>query len=107
MTSKIAIITGGSRGLGANAALKLAARNTDLIITYKQDSAAANAVVAQAIKLGAKAVALQFDAGSEVTKPDHVVRWINGQYIATLNIAGPRESKYPAERGGMTPNIRL
>ena len=40
MTRKIAIITGGSRGLGANAALKLATRNTDLIITYKQNKAA-------------------------------------------------------------------
>ena len=69
MTRKIAIITGGSRGLGANAALKLAARNTDLIITYKQDSTSANAVVAQAVELGAKAVALQLDAGSTAGIP--------------------------------------
>jgi len=33
---------------------------------------------------------------TEVTKPDHVVRWINSQYISSLNIAEPRESKYPA-----------
>jgi len=64
MTRKIAIITGGSRGLGANAALKLAARDTDLILTYKKDSDAANAVVARAAELGAKAVALQLDTGS-------------------------------------------
>ncbi len=69
MTRKIAIITGGSRGLGANAALKLAARNTDLIITYKQDITSANAVVAQAVELGAKAVALQLDAGSTAGIP--------------------------------------
>ncbi len=70
MTRKIAIITGGSRGLGANAALKLAAaRNTDLIITYKQDRTSANAVVTQAVELGAKAVALQLDAGSTAGIP--------------------------------------
>ena len=63
MPRKIAIITGGSRGLGANAALKLAARGTDLIITYKQDSASASSVVAQVVALGAIAVALQLDAG--------------------------------------------
>lgn len=47
------------------------------------------------IKHGKPFLIVQLDA-SEVTKPDHVVRWINGQYITTLNIAGPRESKYPA-----------
>lgn len=58
MPRKIAIITGGSRGLGANAAVKLAARNTDLIITYKQNSTAADEIVGQVTTLGAKAVAL-------------------------------------------------
>lgn len=69
MSRKIAIITGGSRGLGANAALKLAARDTDIIITYKQNSDDANAVVAKAVELGAKAVALQLDSGSIVGIP--------------------------------------
>jgi hypothetical protein len=27
--------------------------------------------------------------------PAHVIRWIEGQYIQTLNVAGPRESKFP------------
>ena len=31
----------------------------------------------------------------EIIKPEHVVRWIEGQLISTLNVAGPRESKYP------------
>ena len=95
MTRKIAIITGGSRGLGANAALKLAGRNTDLIITYKQDSTAANAVVAQAIGLGAKAVALQFDAGSIACIPafskqvqDTLALWGTEQFDIFINNAG-------------------
>ena len=85
----------GSRGLGANAALKLAARNTDLIITYKQDSAAANAEVAQAIKLGAKAVALQFDAGSIAGIPvfskqvqDNLALWGADRFDILINNAG-------------------
>jgi len=69
MSRKTAIITGGSRGLGANAAIKLAGRDTDLIITYKQDRAAAAAVIAQSTAKGAKAVALRFDAGSVAAIP--------------------------------------
>ncbi len=95
MTRKIAIITGGSRGLGANAALKLAARNTDLIITYKQDSTSANAVVAQAVELGAKAFALQLDAGSTAGIPvftqhvkDTLTQWGADRFDILVNNAG-------------------
>jgi len=95
MTRKIAIITGGSRGLGANAALKLAARNTDLIITYKQDSASANAVVAQAVELGAKAVALQLDACSTAGIPvfteqvkGTLTQWGTDRFDILVNNAG-------------------
>jgi hypothetical protein len=48
-----------------------------------------------AVKHGKPCLIVQLDV-PEVTKPDHVVRWIDGQYISNLNIAGPRESKYPA-----------
>ncbi len=34
-TNKIALITGGSRGLGKNAALKLASKGNDVIVTYR------------------------------------------------------------------------
>lgn len=61
MTNKIAIITGGSRGLGKNAALKLASQGVDLIITYRSQQAEADAVVAQAQKLGVQAAAVQLD----------------------------------------------
>jgi len=45
--TKIALITGGSRGLGRNAALKLAARGVDIILTYRSRADEAAAVVAQ------------------------------------------------------------
>ena len=37
MTQRIALVTGGSRGLGKNAALKLAAKGTDIILTWRSN----------------------------------------------------------------------
>jgi len=59
MNQKIALITGGSRGLGRNAALKLAERGVDIILTYRSQESEAQAVVAEINKSGAKAVALK------------------------------------------------
>lgn len=62
-TSKIALITGGSRGLGRSAALHLARQGVDVIITYRSQKAEADAVVAEIAALGAKGAALQLDVG--------------------------------------------
>ncbi len=58
----IALITGGSRGLGKNIAEQLADRGTDVILTYRSNEEAAHAVVAELEKKGRKAAALRFDA---------------------------------------------
>lgn len=63
MNSKIAIITGGSRGLGKSMALHLAQKGVDVIITYNTKAEEAQAVVAQVEKIGQKAVALQLNVG--------------------------------------------
>ena len=63
MTRKIALITGGSRGLGRNAALHLAAQGVDVIVTYRSQAGEAAAVVAEAERLGARAAALPLDTG--------------------------------------------
>jgi NAD(P)-dependent dehydrogenase (short-subunit alcohol dehydrogenase family) len=42
---RIALVTGASRGLGRSAALKLAARGVDVILTYKDSEAEAEAAV--------------------------------------------------------------
>ena len=60
---KIALITGGSRGLGKSMSLHLAEKGRDIILTYHSKKAEAEAVVSQIEKLGRKAVALQLDAG--------------------------------------------
>ncbi len=60
----IALITGGSRGLGKNTALKLAEKGNDVILTYRSQQAEAQAVVAQIEKLGRRAMALPLDVGN-------------------------------------------
>lgn len=61
MNCKIAIVTGGSRGLGKNTAITLAKKGVDVIITYHSKKAEADQVVAEIEQLGQKAVALQLD----------------------------------------------
>jgi NAD(P)-dependent dehydrogenase (short-subunit alcohol dehydrogenase family) len=58
---KIALITGGSRGLGRNAALHLARKGVDVILTYRSQRAEAESAVAEIVALGGRAVALQLD----------------------------------------------
>lgn len=62
-TTRIALITGASRGLGRNAALKLAESGIDVILTYKGNEKEAHTVVKQIEALGRRAVALQLDVG--------------------------------------------
>lgn len=64
MNTKIALITGGSRGLGKSAALKLAAQGVDVILTYRDKEQEAAAVVATIEAGGGKAAALQLDVGN-------------------------------------------
>ncbi|MBB6128964.1 SDR family NAD(P)-dependent oxidoreductase [Mucilaginibacter lappiensis] len=62
-TNKIALVTGGSRGLGKNAAQHLAKKGIDVIITYRSKKEEAEEVVASIEKSGQKAAALQLDTG--------------------------------------------
>lgn len=64
MNRKIAIVTGGSRGLGKNAIEKLAKNNVDIILTYHSQADAAQAVVQSVEAQGGKAVALQLNTGA-------------------------------------------
>lgn len=60
---KIALVTGGSRGLGKNMAIALANKGIDVVLTYNSKQDEANAVVAEIEKLGNKAAALQLNTG--------------------------------------------
>jgi NAD(P)-dependent dehydrogenase (short-subunit alcohol dehydrogenase family) len=59
--NKIALITGGSRGLGKNMALAIARKGIDTIITYNSNKAAADEVLEEIRSMGRKAAALQLD----------------------------------------------
>ncbi|MGY3087769.1 NAD(P)-dependent dehydrogenase (short-subunit alcohol dehydrogenase family) [Hymenobacter sp. UYAg731] len=63
-TSKIALVTGGSRGLGKNMALALAQKGISVILTYHSQQAEAAGVVAEIQALGQQAAALQLDASN-------------------------------------------
>jgi len=60
-SNKIALITGGSRGLGRAIALQLARDGADIILTYRERQAEGEAVAAEVRALGRKAALLQLD----------------------------------------------
>jgi len=96
MTRKLALITGGSRGLGRNAALHLAAQGVDVVLTYRSQSAEAAAAVAEIERLGGRAAALALDTGEVARFADfaaalrQVLRevWQREQFDFLINNAG-------------------
>lgn len=66
-SSRIALVTGGSRGLGRSVALKLAERGTDVILTFNSRETEAQDAVRAIRQLGRRAIALQLDVGDSAT----------------------------------------
>ncbi|WP_437919887.1 SDR family NAD(P)-dependent oxidoreductase [Sphingobacterium sp. LRF_L2] len=60
-TEKIALVTGGSRGIGRDIAIKLAEKGNDVVITYNQNREKAEEVVTQIQAIGQKCWALSLD----------------------------------------------
>lgn len=95
-TNKIALITGGSRGLGRNTALQLAKSGTDIVLTYLSREAEAQEAVAEITKMGRKAIALQLDTSKTSGFPDFVAllkvklqeEWSATQFNYLINNAG-------------------
>jgi NAD(P)-dependent dehydrogenase (short-subunit alcohol dehydrogenase family) len=68
--SKTILVTGGSRGIGRAVCLIAAKRGWSIAVNYRQERTAAEAVVAEANRAGAKAIAIPGD----VAREDDVVR---------------------------------
>ncbi len=95
-TSRIALVTGASRGLGRSIALALARQGTDVLLTYKSNEAEAQQVAAQIQALGRRAVALQLDVGDSAGFPAFAQRvrealratWQRERFDQLVNNAG-------------------
>ncbi|SHH34371.1 NAD(P)-dependent dehydrogenase, short-chain alcohol dehydrogenase family [Chryseolinea serpens] len=72
--NKIALITGGSRGLGKNMALKLAETGNDVLITYNSNKQEAESVVAEVRARGRKSAELQLNVSDSKTFDDFFKR---------------------------------
>jgi 3-oxoacyl-[acyl-carrier protein] reductase len=64
LEGKVALVTGGSRGIGAAITLRLAADGAKVAVNYNNDKGAAEKIVAEATGLGAKAVAFKANVSS-------------------------------------------
>ena len=92
---KIALVTGGSRGLGKNTALKLAEHGNDVILTYRSSRAEAEAVVKEIERLGRRGAALPLDveiastfAGFAAKLRDALKAWQKDRFDFLVNNAG-------------------
>lgn len=96
MSERIAIVTGGSRGLGKNAALKLAEKGVGILLTWNSGEQDALEVVREIEQKGGKAAALQLNVG-DVASFEHFARqvqetlqqqWQRDSFDYLLNNAG-------------------
>lgn len=74
---KIALVTGGSRGLGKNMAIALAKKGIDVVITYNSNKEAADNVVKEINGLGQNAAAFQLDT-SNTSSFDNFMKQVTG-----------------------------
>jgi NAD(P)-dependent dehydrogenase (short-subunit alcohol dehydrogenase family) len=103
--STISLVTGGSRGLGRNAAVAIARHGGDVILTYRSGADAAQGVVAEIEALGRRAVALQLEAGDVSTFPTFAesvrtalkTTWGRDRFDHLVNNAGHGEMASLAE----------
>lgn len=96
MINKIAVVTGGSRGLGRDMAISIAKKNIDVILTYNSNKESAEEVVVEVEKSGQKAYAIKFDV-SDLKSYDNFIseiktvlktKWNSDKFDFLINNAG-------------------
>ncbi|GAB1817650.1 SDR family NAD(P)-dependent oxidoreductase [Herbidospora sp. RD11066] len=104
---KIAVVTGGSSGIGRSAAIQIARRGAGVVLTYNTGRERAHDVVAEIEKEGGTAVALRLDTGDTAAFPafrDDLARalrtmWQRDTFDGLVNNAGFGEMSMFGETG--------
>ncbi|KPQ01633.1 3-oxoacyl-ACP reductase family protein [Marinobacter sp. HL-58] len=95
LKGKVAIVTGGSRGIGREIALQLARRGADVAVNYRSRSADADDVVKELEDLGIRSMAVQADL-SDMSAARNLIRKVNedwGRVDILINNAGITRDK--------------
>lgn len=95
LSGKIALVTGGSRGIGKETALELGKKGADVVVTYRAQAEAAAETVAELEALGVRAAALQVDLNGTAGLDDLVAAfeaqlsaWGRSDFDILVNNAG-------------------
>lgn len=90
LTNKVAIVTGGSRGIGAAIALELAKNGAKVVINYNRSAGSAEQVIEGIKKIGGEAYAVQADVSNSEESENLVKETINhfGRLDILINNAG-------------------
>lgn len=102
MANKIALVTGGSRGLGKDMALSIAKKGLGVIITWRNNEAQANDVVSEIEAAGGKAASLQLDTNNIKSFDNFILqvknilqeKWNTHHFDYLINNAGIGGTKF-------------
>jgi 3-oxoacyl-[acyl-carrier protein] reductase len=98
-TARRAIVTGASRGIGAAIARELASRGAHVVVNYRRDEVAAQAVVASIVAAGGTASACRFDVADAEATAASLAALVaeGGPFDIVVNNAGiTRDAPFPA-----------
>ena len=90
MSEKLALVTGGSRGIGKACALELAKCGYDIVINYAGNTEAANKTIEEIKALGVEAEAFKFDVSNQAEVEENIAKIIEkyGRIDILVNNAG-------------------